>query len=151
VGFGLTNLYQESSMSTGGIAITLDWNREINDDGTNYPVLRLADLNLDLWWSPNSAYTNVTLVAQSVSPVDNDQHLYFTNSMAGYYEFGVYYLNNSIPGIYGNTNLFQGGETYGIAYNFMAVPEPSTWLLTSAGITALWQWRRRRRRRRNRS
>jgi hypothetical protein len=143
VGIGLTNFYQQSMMSTGTIAITLDWDREISDDGTNYSVLRLADLNLLLWRSPDNAYTSLTLVAQSVSPVDNLQHLYLTDALAGYYEFGVDYLNNSIPGIYSNTNLFQS-ETYGVAYNFSPVPEPSALLLTASGLIALWQWRLRR-------
>ncbi len=145
--FGLTNFYQESMMSTGTISITLDWDREISDDGTNFAVLRLADLNLLLWRSPDNAYTSLTLVAQSVSPVDNIQHLYLNNTVAGYYEIGVNYLNNSIPGVYSNTNLFQA-ETYGIAYSFSPVPEPSALLLTSSGLIALWQWRLRRVRRR---
>src|SRR5580704_14103399 len=60
--FGLTNFYQQALPSAGPLRITLSWNEDVANDATN-TVLRLANLDLLLWSSPNNAFTNLTLVA----------------------------------------------------------------------------------------
>jgi hypothetical protein len=143
IGIGLTNSYQMANQAAGEIRLTLAWNRDVaNDSDTNYPVLRLADLNLLLWRSTDDAYTNLTLVAQSVSGVDNVQQLYFTDAAAGYYEFGVNYIGNTFATDSYTTNAFQSVD-YGVAWSFAAVPEPSALFLVASGLAFLW-WKRKR-------
>ncbi len=140
VKMSFTNLYRLSSQAAGTLAITLDWYRDIgtNDAGTN-AVLGLANLDLYLFGSGDAGFSVTTNLAMSVSSVDNVEHLWFTNLPSAYYQIGVLYSNYDA----------QAGSTpslmdYGLAWNFAAVPEPSSLLLAGLGITGLW-WSRRRR------
>jgi hypothetical protein len=142
VKLSLTNFYQLSSQAAGTLSITLDWYRDVGgpQGGTNN-VLGMANLGLSLINSANSSYTTTQLVAQSISTVDNIQHLWFTNVPSAYYEFGVSYNGYASQG--GATPTY---EPYSVAWSFTAVPEPSSLLLAGLGITALWWGMRRRRR-----
>jgi len=141
VSLNLTNFYQLDERTAGTLAITLDWYRDTtawSGAGTNN-ILGMANLNLNLYSSANSQYTNTPLVAQSISTVDNIQHLWFTNVPSAYYEFGVIYKGYASQG--GPT---PGDESYSIAWSFTPIPEPSSLLLAALGLTALW-WRMGRR------
>ncbi len=140
VKLSLTNFYQLTEQSVGTLSITLDWYRDVGPTvaGTN-SILGLANLTLNLYTSPDGAYTNVTLLAQSISSVDNLQHLWFTNAPAAYYQFAVIY----------NGYNSAGGPTptlvdYGLAWSFAAIPEPSTLLLATLGLAVVCRLRRRR-------
>jgi len=139
VSLSLTNRYQLDTQVGGTMAITLDWYRDVGGPvgGTN-SILGLADLNLYLYRSADNMFTNVSLIAQSISLVDNVEHLWFTNLSTAYYEFTVGY-----SGYQGGTA--PGNEDYAVAWNFV-VPEPSTLLLAALGMTTLW-WQSKRRRR----
>jgi len=140
VSLNLSNLYQLTTRAAGTLAITLDWNRDVTTMGGTNVVLGMANLGLNLYSSADSQYTNTPLIAQSISIVDNVEHLWFTNVAAAYYQFGVSYNGYSAAG--GPT---PGNEDYSIAWSFTDVPEPSAFLLAGLGATALW-WRLRRRR-----
>jgi hypothetical protein len=141
VALSLSNVYRVSSQAQGTMSLTLDWNRDVVTlGGTNF-VQGMANLNLNLYTSSDVLFTNVPLVAQSISGIDNVEHLWFTNLPSAFYEFGVGYANyNSIGGGPNPTTV-----NYGLAWNFQAVPEPSTLLLAGLGLTAL-SWRMKRRR-----
>ncbi len=141
VKLSLTNFYQLTEQSVGTLSITLDWYRDVGPTvaGTN-SILGLANLTLNLYTSPDGAYTNVTLLAQSISSVDNLQHLWFTNAPAAYYQFAVIYNGYNSAG--GSTPTL---VDYGLAWSFAAIPEPSTLLLAALGsVVLLWRSRRRR-------
>jgi hypothetical protein len=139
VSLNLTNIYQLDEQVGGTMAITLDWYRDVGATvaGTN-SILGLANLNLYLYSSVDGAYTNVPLVAQSISGVDNVEHLWFTNLPTAYYQFTVGYSGYS-------GGAAPGSVDYGLAWNF-TVPEPSSLLLASLGMLTLW-WQTKRRRR----
>jgi len=135
----VTNTYQLNQLVAGAVSLTLDWNRDIDTAANNFNVLGLANLDLSLWSSPNSAFTNVSLYAKSVSSVDNLQQLYFTNLPSAYYEVSVDF-SNYVAGT-GTTPL---SVTYALAWNF-TVPEPSTLLLAMMGLAMMLRLGRRRR------
>jgi hypothetical protein len=139
VKLSLTNIYQLSSQAGGTMALTLDWYRDVGAPvaGTN-SILGLADLNLYLYSSADNMYTNVPLIAQSISGVDNVEHLWFTNLPTAYYQFTVGYSGYS-------GGAAPGSEDYALAWNF-TVPEPSSLLLAVLGISTLW-WQTKRKRR----
>jgi subtilisin family serine protease len=139
VKLSLTNIYQLSSQAGGTMALTLDWYRDVGGPagGTN-SILGLADLNLYLYSSADNMYTNVPLIAQSISGVDNVEHLWFTNLPTAYYQFTVGYSGYS-------GGAAPGSEDYALAWNF-TVPEPSSLLLAVLGISTLW-WQTKRKRR----
>ena len=140
VKLSLTNTYQVSGQVGGSMAITLDWYRDVAAAvaGTN-SILGMANLDLYLYASLDSAFTNVSLTAQSISSIDNLEHLWFTNLPTAYYEFTVGYTGYDSQG--GPTIA---NEQYALAWTF-TVPEPSTLLLAGLGLTTLW-WQSKRRR-----
>jgi hypothetical protein len=145
VSMNMSNVYRvlPTQAQQGTLALTLVWNRDVTtgvDAGTNINVVGgMANLSLNLYYSPNNLFTNGTpLIASSYSIVDNIEHLWFTNAPAAYYDFGVGY--NGYTG-----TLNPPTEQYALAWSFTAVPEPSTFLLAGLGMTALaWRLRRKR-------
>jgi len=139
VSLSLTNVYRLNASAAGEMRLTLDWYRDIGPTigGTNEDW-GLANLDLYLWRSPDSAFTNLTAVGKSISTVDNLEHLYFTDLTVGWYQFGVSY-----------TNYFQTidatplGVVYGLAWDF-TIPEPGTWLLVVLGLTIVCRLQGRR-------
>ncbi len=140
VSLSLTNFYRLDTQVVGEMRLTLDWYRDIGPTqaGTN-EFWGLSNLDLHLWRSADDGFTNLTLVAQSVSLVDNVEHLYFTNLTAGWYQFGVSYTNY-VKGI----DATPLGTVYGLAWDFTAIPEPSTLLLATLGLAIVCRLRRRR-------
>ena len=140
VALSLSNVYRVASQAQGSMTLTLDWNRDVTTDAGTNLLQGMANLNLNLYTSSDVLFTNVPLVAQSISGIDNVEHLWFTNLPSAFYEFGVGYANyNSLGGPNSPT------VNYGIAWNFQAVPEPSSLLLVGLGISGL-AWRAKRRR-----
>lgn len=133
----LTNVYMLSTQAFSEVRLTLTWYRDVDASTNNFNVQGLADLNLMLWNSPDTSLTNLSLKAQSISTVDNVEQLYFTDLSVSNYAFGVYY--NGYSGGPAPANIF-----YGLAWEFMTVPEPSTLLLTALGICTLWRLKRKR-------
>ena len=132
---GLTNIYMLKTQAVGEVRLTLTWYRDVD---ANLNVSGLANLDLMLWSSANTTLTNLSLKAQSVSVVDNVEQLYVTDLAVSNYAFGVYYAG------------YSGGPApasidYGLAWEFVAIPEPSTLLLAGFGLTVVWKLRRRRR------
>jgi hypothetical protein len=123
--------------SSGELRLTLDWYRDVD---TNNNVLGLANLDLMLWSSPNHSLSNMILEAKSISTVDNVEQLYLTDLPANYYAFGVYYDSYS-------TGTPPGSLFYGLAWDFVPVPEPSALLLVGSGLACLGLWRKYRQRR----
>lgn len=141
VKLSLTNIYQVSGRVGGTVALTLDWYRDVAAAvASTNSTLGMANLDLYLYSSADSAFTNVSLTAQSISTVDNVEHLWFTNLPSAYYEFEVGYTGYDSQG--GPTIQ---NEQYGMAWTF-TVPEPSTLLLAGLGLSTLW-WQSKRRRR----
>lgn len=141
VSLNLTNLYRVAGPAAGELRLTLDWHRDVGP-GPTFSVQGLANLDLYLWSSPDDAFTNLTLVARSVSTNDNVEHLYFSGLPAAYYQFGVYYSN-----YFTAAGPVLPAVTYGIAWDLSAVPEPSMLLLLSGGAVVLNWWQRQRRQR----
>lgn len=114
-----------SDMEDGSILLT--WNPDITDSGgdLDFDTLTLADLNLRLF----DRNTNM-LVAESISTVDNVEHLYFSTLDAGQYRLGVSSLS--------------GSTDYGLAWRFTAVPEPSAFVVISICSLGLALGRRKR-------
>lgn len=114
------------------LSIILTWNAEIIDadeSGAFDPSLVVADLNLRLYDSTNSFLDSI--VDESLSTVDNIEHLYFESLGPGRYTIEV---------------TGDQGRDYGIAWSsFTAVPEPSSALvLVAAGLGVGCRRRRRR-------
>jgi hypothetical protein len=114
---------------------TLAWDRKVgwNDNGDNvvnapdsFSVLEpLDDLNL-------SILRDNTLIAQSISSIDNLEHLYLPDIGAGSYTVRV--------------NRLGGGgldETFGLAWRGVAVPEPTAIGLLAALLPLMMRRRRR--------
>lgn len=139
VGFGLTNLYRVAAPIAGEIRLTLTWYRNVGG-GPTFTVTSLNDLDLLLWHSDDPGFSTRTLVAQSISTVNNVEHLYLTNAPFGYYEFGVHFKSRVIG--------TDASEWYGIAWNLSAVPEPSMLMLLTTGAAGLLWWRRNQHNRR---
>lgn len=131
-----TNLYELGQLQLNStITATLTWFRHISrTDLGQIGVIDAADVfslasavdDLELM-----IFRDGNLVAQSISGVDNVEHLLFEVTQPGHYAIGV------------SGTLFGGAtEDYGLAWHSTAIPEPATaTLLALAGLVA----RRRRR------
>jgi len=89
--------------------------------------------------------TDGSLVNLSDTTDDNVQYLYVTGLAPGEYDLAV--LKNGGESVdFNNGTVVSATETYALAYNFIAVPEPSTVsLLMPAGAAALlWRGKLRR-------
>jgi hypothetical protein len=109
----------------------LTWNAQISDSGgdLDYDTLELTDLNMRLYDSTGSFAASI--VGESLSTVDNVEHLYFTDLAAGRYTLGV-------------SGLAGPSTDFGLAWRITAVPEPSSVALL-AMFGSLYVVRRSRR------
>lgn len=113
-----------SVRTTYTLTATLAWNLDASATSINNLYLALV----------NSAGT---VVGQSNSNIDNVQQLYLNGLTAGAYDLEVLK-----PG----GTMVSNAETYALAYNFVAAPEPSCALLLTAALgLALLAPRHRRR------
>lgn len=124
---GATNFYYFSLDPGSNYQFTasLDWHRHV----TNFNLSQDSSVlnNLDLRLYDYSGFTLGSLLDYSTSMIDNVEHIYLTNLVAGTYALGV---------------LGNGGfssEDYGVSWlslgTMAVIPEPSvTFLLLLAGI-----------------
>ncbi|MFZ4483969.1 MAG: autotransporter-associated beta strand repeat-containing protein [Chthoniobacterales bacterium] len=114
---GLTNDYALSGRLLGGstFTTTLSWLRERGYTGMINAVDRAqADLNLSLWQlGVNNVFDSV--VAQSVSLYNNEEHLSFSLPSTGYYGLRVSYASNTFD-LTGTWGTAGNRQTYGLAW-----------------------------------
>lgn len=93
-------------------SILLTWNAEVSDavGDLDYDTLTLA--NLDLKFYDSSMSFMGSLVGESISTIDNVEHLYFENLAAGQYTIAVENVS--------------GATDFALGWRFTAVPEPSS-------------------------
>lgn len=108
--FDFTNAQTDAS-------ILLTWNAEISDavGDLDYDTLTLA--NLDLKFYDSSLSFMGSLVGESMSTIDNVEHLYFENLAAGQYTIAVENVT--------------GATDFALGWRFTAVPEPSALFLSA--------------------
>lgn len=97
---------------------TLVWNRNLNQTSIN---------NLDLYLYNVDTLTS-TLLSSSESTVDNVEQIFVSGLAPGRYDLEVF--KSSLGAV-------TGRETYALAFNFTAVPEPSSLLLLGLGAPAI--------------
>jgi|GEM_PF-963901 len=101
-------------------SILLDWNAKYQDGSGNFnSTLSLANMDLKLFDSTTSFLG--TEIVSSRSLVDNIEHIYLRNLNAGLYTIQVSSTANS---------------AFGLAWNFTAVPEPSS--IALLGVCSLF-------------
>ncbi|GAB5404209.1 MAG: hypothetical protein Aurels2KO_24400 [Aureliella sp.] len=104
-------------------SVILTWNVDISDAGgiLDYDTLNLANLDLRLYDSSSSFLGS--LIGESISTIDNTEHLYLQGLTPGDYTIAV--------------NSTSGSTDYALAWQFTAVPEPSALtggLIAMAGV-----------------
>lgn len=102
--------------------VTLNWyaRRTLDAGLTTLTDDGLSNLNLQIWRVVGGIFTE--LKAESRSVFNNTEHLAVTLDTAGNYGIRVVYFGDNWR-FDGNTN-----DTYGLAWNFVPIPEPG-WLL----------------------
>ncbi len=113
------------------LSAILTWNAEISDSGgvLDYDTLELANLDLQLFNSSGGILGS--LVDQSISSVDNVEHIFLTDLAIGEYSLAVNSAAGSIS------------TDYAVAWRISAVPEPSAFFILTA--TCLLPLQRRKR------
>jgi len=114
------------------LTATLAWNRHVGRIDNGNGVIDIADTfsvlqplsNLDL-----QIFRNGDLVAQSVSTVDNLEHLRIAVDTTAQYTLRV--LGSNVSGAM---------ETFALAWHGVAVPEPAN-LTLAVVVVGLWAWR----------
>ncbi len=114
-------LFNLSAGTSYSLTATLVWNLDVNATGINNLYLALV----------NSAGN---LVGLCDSNVDNVQQLNLTGLTAGTYDLQVLKLGGT---------MVSSGETYALAYDFVAAPEPSCLPLLALGLGVPLMIRRR--------
>lgn len=108
-------------------SILLTWNAQYQDGSNNFNnTLTLA--NMDMRFYNSTGGFLGTLLSSSLSTVDNVEHIYLKNLTAGTYTLAI------------TSNL---STSFGLAWNLVAVPEPTSLLLVSLSATLLFTFRRK--------
>lgn len=141
----------ENVSAVSRFSVTLTWlaNRGISSfaalpNNTDVPGAdyffdnKLANLNLQVY-RLGAGGSFDTLVAESVSDYNNTEHLFLTDLIAGRYGIRINYTND----VWNFTS--DTSETYGLAWNFVPVPEPSgIFAIGAIVLVGLARLRRRR-------
>jgi hypothetical protein len=127
---GQTHRYFIDITETSSASITANWLRNITitSNGTDPLTLTPSLANIDLRLFTASGFTPGALLDESVSPIDNVEHIRLPSLAPGRYMIEV---SSSSP-----------VENYTVSWDFRlagaAVPEPTTWalfgLLAGAGV-----------------
>lgn len=117
-----------------GFSAVLTWHRRINliegeDDDPALLEESLANLDLRLF-SADGTLSLGGLLAQSISTIDNVEHIYLPELPSGWYALEVTALEDDVLPL---------GETwqYALAWDARAVPEPASIWLAAAALTAV--------------
>ncbi len=110
-------------------SIILTWNVDVSDSGgvLDYDTLELANLDLRLYDSSSTFMGS--LIGESISMVDNVEHLFLQGLTTGDYTIAV--------------SSTSGSTDYALAWQFTAVPEPSSLASCLLGVAVLVLRRRR--------
>ena len=110
-------------------SLLLTWNAELSDavGDLDYDTLTLA--NLDLKFYDSSLSFMGSLVGESISTIDNVEHLYFENLAAGKYTIAV--------------ENIAGATDFALGWRFTAVPEPNGFAICGLAISLVLRSRRR--------
>ena len=129
--FDLSNASQAYDLTS-----TLVWNAQVQQLVSRSSVVTYNETlnNLDLMLY-NAAGS---LIASSASTVDNVQQIFTLNLLPGTYRLEV--LDNGGAASWATTT-----DSYALAYNFQAVPEPASLLLLALGFLAVPLLRRKSR------
>jgi hypothetical protein len=116
---------------------TLTWHRHVSriDSGNGivdaddffFQQQSLSDLNLQV-------LRNGNLVAQSVSNVDNVEHLFIDLDRSAHYTLRVF-----------GASFFSGSEQYALAWHGVPAPEPASFVLVAGAVAAMTLLHRQRR------
>jgi hypothetical protein len=104
---------------------------------TDLHDLYFDQLGLQVWNVVDGQLT--TLIADSHSPYNNVDHLYFDIPADGMYALRVSFLGTTYD-LFGTSPL---ADDYGLAWSFLPVPEPMTGSVVVAGMVFLLVRRRR--------
>ncbi len=118
------------------LTVSLNWfvERTFDNDTDFGSELSFANLNLQVW-----SYDGSTplLVAESSSLYNNSEFLRLQLTDPGMYGIVV-----SHDGMIYDLGTATTSESYGLAWQAVAVPEPGTFGLTLVGVIVLWKTRR---------
>jgi hypothetical protein len=124
------------------LTVTLNWFVDRTVDSFENPTqstdTALADLDLEVWSVVGGVFT--TLLAQSLSVYNNTEHLFLTDLPPGQIGIRVNYVGDAW-----DLNGTDRSENYGLAWDFVPVPEPGSVLgVMAVGLAGGWAVRRRR-------
>jgi hypothetical protein len=132
--------------ANSALTATLTWlrMREWIPETTSVGEVAQADLSLSIW-GLDGANNFTTLIAESVSDYNLVEHLSFLLPVTGRYGIRIAYegntFDNTTGDVWGTAGLEQA---YGLAWQVVAVSEPSAWILFG-GAGLAWLMVRRRR------
>ena len=138
---GRVNVYQLGTPLAAGDMFTasLTWfaDRTVGSTLTSAADVSLSDLSLEVWRDDGGAGS---LVARSIATYSTTEFLRFAVAEAGVYSLHVAGLDQ----IYNLAETPVTDTTYGVAWNVVPVPEPTTAVLATIGLAAAVALPRRR-------
>jgi hypothetical protein len=128
-----------------GLTVSLNWFglREFNDLTNQGEDLEFSNLDLELWQLSDGTFT--TLIGQSATIYNNSEFLRFDSLAAGEYGLRVRFTGK----IFDLTANGVENESYGLAWQTIAIPEPSAVALGSITLVILLGRRRLNPKKRN--
>ena len=138
---GRVNVYQLGTPLAAGDTLTasLTWfaDRTVGSTLASAADVSLSDLSLEVWRDDGGAGS---LVARSIATYSTTEFLRFAVAEAGVYSLHVAGLDQ----IYNLAETPVTDTTYGVAWNVVPVPEPTTAVLAAIGLAAAVALPRRR-------
>lgn len=126
-GSSATNTYTLGQPLSAGDTLTaaLTWfaDRTVGSTPESAADVSLANLSLQVWWADDTG--SQSLVAQSIAPYGTTEFLRFTAPLSGTYSLRVVGLEP----VYDLGPMPASSTSYGLAWQTLAVPEPSALIL----------------------